>query len=34
MELSGYEIQERIGQGGMAIVYRATQRSLGRTVAL
>jgi serine/threonine-protein kinase len=29
-----YEVQEQIGEGGMAIVYRAMQRSLNRSVAV
>ncbi len=32
--LTKYEIQERIGEGGMGIVYRAVQRSMARTIAL
>lgn len=32
--VAGYEIDDLLGQGGMAVVYRATQRSLKRTVAL
>jgi serine/threonine-protein kinase len=32
--LSKYEVHEKIGEGGMGAVYRATQRSMARTVAL
>jgi serine/threonine protein kinase len=33
-KIQGYEIQDRIGQGGMATVYRALQTSMNRTVAI
>jgi hypothetical protein len=32
--LSKYEVQEKIGEGGMGIVYKANQRSMNRIVAL
>src|SRR3984885_6903538 len=32
--LDKYELLERVGQGGMAIVYRGLDRSLKRTVAI
>ena len=32
--LDGYRIDERIGSGGMGVVYRATQLSLSRAVAV
>ncbi|MFB3089803.1 MAG: serine/threonine protein kinase, partial [Gammaproteobacteria bacterium] len=34
MEIPGYKIQHRVGQGGMAAVYLATQESLDRSVVL
>jgi tetratricopeptide (TPR) repeat protein len=34
VDLAGYRIDSVIGHGGMATVYRAEQRSLGREVAL
>jgi hypothetical protein len=32
--IAGYRVEDVIASGGMAVVYRATQLSLGRTVAL
>jgi hypothetical protein len=34
MHIPGYNIESQIGKGGMAVVYRAIQESLGRPVAL
>jgi serine/threonine-protein kinase PpkA len=34
MKIPGYNIESQIGKGGMAVVYRAIQASLGRPVAL
>ncbi|MEX2980519.1 serine/threonine-protein kinase [Streptomyces sp. C36] len=33
-QLAGYRVESEIGRGGMAVVYRATDLRLGRTVAL
>src|SRR5690606_20749792 len=32
--LSKYDLQEKIGEGGMGVVYKAVQRSMARTIAL
>ena len=33
-EVAGYRLEEQIGRGGMALVYRARDVQLGRNVAL
>ncbi|HEY6275204.1 MAG TPA: serine/threonine-protein kinase [Streptosporangiaceae bacterium] len=33
-EIAGYQIEAQIGEGGMAVVYRASDERLGRRVAL
>src|SRR5690606_9356933 len=34
LQIPGYKIQKKMGQGGMATVYLAVQESFGRNVAL
>ena len=33
-QIAGYRLEERIGQGGMAVIFRARDGRLGRVVAL
>src|SRR5258708_18007588 len=33
-QIAGYQIEQQIGRGGMAVVYRAFDPRLGRSVAL
>ncbi len=34
LNIPGYQIKAHVGSGGMAVVFRATQESLQRSVAL
>ena len=33
-QIAGYLLQEQIGRGGMAVIFRATDEQLGRQVAV
>ncbi|MCC7208193.1 MAG: protein kinase [Anaerolineae bacterium] len=34
VSVKGYELKERLGEGGFSVVYRATQKAVGREVAI